>query len=128
MTTTRPLRTMKPSTVNEIFRRLSAKNPAPQTELEHANPYTLLIAVVLSAQATDVGVNKATPALFAVADTAEKMLRVGERRLRSYVKTIGLYNTKAKHIIKLSRILVDEYDGQVPNTREGLEALPGVGQ
>jgi endonuclease-3 len=128
MTTTRPLRAMKPSTVNAIFRRLSAQNPAPKTELEHANHYTLLIAVVLSAQATDVGVNKATPALFAVADTAEKMLCVGERRLRSYVKTIGLYNTKSKHIIKLSRILVDEYDGQVPNTREGLEALPGVGR
>lgn len=119
---------MKPATVNEIFRRLSFKNSAPQTELEHVNPYTLLVAVVLSAQATDVGVNKATPALFAVADTAEKMLRVGERRLRSYVKTIGLYNTKAKNIMKLSRILVDEYDGQVPNTREELEALPGVGR
>ena len=119
---------MKPSTVNEIFRRLSTQNPAPKTELEYVNSYTLLVSVVLSAQATDVGVNKATPALFAVADTAEKMLRLGERRLRNYVKTIGLYNTKAKHIIKLSRILVDEYDGQVPNTREGLEALPGVGR
>ena len=119
---------MSHSKVNEIFRRLSSKNPAPQTELKYMNPYTLLVAVVLSAQATDVGVNKATPALFAIADTPEKMLRLGERRLRSHVKTIGLYNTKAKNIIKLSRILVDEHDGQVPNTRERLEALPGVGR
>ena len=119
---------MSSSRVNEIFRRLSNKNPTPQTELEYANPYTLLVAVVLSAQATDVGVNKATPALFAIADTTEKMLRLGERRLRSYIKTIGLYNTKAKNIIKLSRMLVDEYDGQVPDTRERLEALPGVGR
>lgn len=119
---------MPQSRVNEIFRRLSSKNPAPQTELKYVNPYTLLVAVVLSAQATDVGVNKTTPALFAVADMPEKMLRLGERRLRSYIKTIGLYNTKAKNIIKLSRILVDEHDGQVPNTREGLEALPGVGR
>ncbi len=119
---------MPQSQVNEIFRRLSSKNPAPQTELEYMNPYTLLVAVILSAQATDVGVNKATPALFAIADTPEKMLRLGERRLRSHVKTIGLYNTKAKNIIKLSRILVDEHDGQVPNTREKLEALPGVGR
>ena len=119
---------MPQSRVNEIFRRLSKKNPAPQSELEYANPYTLLVAVVLSAQATDVGVNKATPALFAIADAPEKMLRLGERRLRSYVKTIGRYNTKAKNIIKLSRILVDEFGGKVPNTREDLEALPGVGR
>ncbi len=119
---------MKPSTVNTMFRRLSAQNPAPRTELESVNPYTLLIAVVLSAQATDVGVNKATPALFAYADTPEKMLRLGERRLRLYIKTIGLYNTKAKNIIQLSRILVAEHNGQVPSTREHLEALPGVGR
>ena len=119
---------MPQSRVNEIFRRFSTQNPAPQTELEYVNPYTLLVAVVLSAQATDVGVNKTTPALFAVADTPEKMLRLGERRLRSYIKTIGLYNTKAKNIIKLSRMLVDEHDGQVPDTRERLETLPGVGR
>ena len=119
---------MKKATVNAIFRRLSAKNPAPRTELEHGNPYTLLVAVVLSAQATDVGVNKATPALFAVADTPQKMLRLGDRRLRNYIKTIGLYNTKARNIIKLSRMLVDEHGGQVPRTREKLEELPGVGR
>ena len=118
----------KTSAVNEIFRRLSARNPEPRTELEYVNPYTLLVAVILSAQSTDVGVNKATPALFAVVDTPEKMLRLGERRLRGYIKTIGLYNTKAKHIVALSRILVDENAGQVPQTREQLEALPGVGR
>ena len=119
---------MRKATVNEIFRRLATRNPEPQTELEHGNIYTLLVAVVLSAQATDVGVNKATPALFAVADTPQKMIRLGDRRLRNYIKTIGLYNTKAKNIIRLSQILVDEYNGQVPSTREKLERLPGVGR
>ncbi len=119
---------MKKTAVNEMFRRLATKNPEPQTELEHGNIYTLLVAVVLSAQATDVGVNKATPALFAVADTPQKMIRLGDQHLRNYIKTIGLYNTKAKNIIRLSQILVDEYNGQVPNTREKLERLPGVGR
>jgi endonuclease-3 len=119
---------MRKATVNEIFRRLASRNPEPQTELEHGNHYTLLVAVILSAQATDVGVNKATPALFAVADTPQKMIRLGDRRLRNYIKTIGLYNTKAKNIIRLSQILVDEYNGQVPSTREQLERLPGVGR
>ncbi len=119
---------MKKPVIDEIFGRLSSANPSPQTELQYQNHYTLLVAVVLSAQATDVGVNKATPALFASADTPEKMLRLGEPQLRELVKTIGLYNTKAKNIIKLSQILVDEHSGKVPNTRESLEALPGVGR
>ena len=119
---------MKKTVIHELFRRLSTKNPTPKTELVYANHYTLLIAVVLSAQATDVGVNKATLALFAVADTPKKMLRLGEHKLRSYIKTIGLYNTKAKNIINLTQMLLDEYDGQVPKTRERLETLPGVGR
>ncbi len=119
---------MTASAVNTMFHRFSTQNPAPHTELQSVNRYTLLVAVVLSAQSTDVGVNKATPPLFAVADTPEKMLRLGERRLRHYIKTIGLYNTKAKNIIKLSRILIAEHGGQIPPTRESLEALPGVGR
>jgi len=117
-----------PTAANEIFLRLSRQNPSPQTELHYLNPYTLLIAVVLSAQATDVGVNKATPALFKVANTPKKMLQLGEQRLREYVKTIGLYNTKSKNIIALSHILVEQYNGKIPHTREALESLPGVGR
>src|SRR5205085_9050842 len=94
----------------------------------HINPFTLLVAVVLSAQATDAGVNKATPALFKAADTPQKMVKLSEERLREYIKTIGLYRTKAKNLIALSRKLVEEHDGQVPRTREALEALPGVGR
>lgn len=114
--------------VEEAFRRFQAANPQPQTELAHLNPFTLLVAVVLSAQATDAGVNKATPALFALADTPEKMVKLGEPKVRSLIKTIGLYRTKAKNVVALSRILVEQHGGQVPRSREALEALPGVGR
>jgi endonuclease-3 len=114
--------------VEEFYRRLAASRPIPRTELEFINPYTLLVAVVLSAQATDVGVNRATPALFAVADTPRKMLDLGEERLKEFIRTIGLYRTKAGNIIKLSRILVEEHGGAVPREREALEKLPGVGR
>ena len=114
--------------VEEAFRRFAAANPLPKGELQHINPFTLLVAVVLSAQATDAGVNKATPALFAVADTPAKMLALGETRLQSFIKTIGLFRTKAKNLIALSRKLVEEHGGQVPHSREALEALPGVGR
>ncbi len=113
---------------SEIFRRLREHNPNPTTELNYRNPFELLIAVILSAQATDVGVNKATRKLFEVAPTPEKMLELGEEGLRQYIKTIGLFNTKAKNIIKTCRILVEQYGGEVPRTREALEALPGVGR
>ena len=114
--------------IEEAFRRFAAANPVPRGELEHINPFTLLVAVVLSAQATDAGVNKATPALFKLADTPEKMIRLGEARVRSMIKTIGLYRTKAKNVIALSRILVAQHGGQVPHDRDALEALPGVGR
>jgi endonuclease III len=123
-----PIRPFTKAAVEEFYRRLSASRPIPQTELEFINPYTLLVAVVLSAQATDVGVNRATPALFAVADTPQKMLELGEERLKEFIRTIGLYRTKARNIIKLSRILVDEHGGEVPRQREALEKLPGVGR
>ena len=119
---------MKKTDIDELFRRLAADKPAPTTELEYANPFTLLVAVVLSAQATDVGVNKATPALFAAADTPAKMVALGEDRVRGFIKTIGLYNSKAKNVVELSRILVAEHGGEVPPARAGLEALPGVGR
>jgi len=114
--------------IAEAFRRLRAAKPEPKGELEHINPFTLLIAVVLSAQATDAGVNKATPALFAAADTPEKMAALGEARLQELIKTIGLYRTKARNIIGLSRKLLEEHGGEVPRSREALEALPGVGR
>ncbi len=114
--------------VAEAFRRLQAANPEPKGELQHINPFTLLVAVVLSAQATDAGVNKATPALFAVADTPEKMVALGEDKVRDLIKTIGLFRTKAKNVVELSRRLVAEHGGQVPRSREALEALPGVGR
>jgi endonuclease III len=114
--------------VEEFFRRLQKANPEPKGELEHINPYTLLIAVVLSAQATDAGVNKATRSLFAVADTPDKMVALGEERLREYIKTIGLYRGKARNVIALSRRLIDEHHGEVPRSREALESLPGVGR
>ena len=114
--------------VDEAFRRFAAANPAPRGELQHLNPFTLLVAVVLSAQATDAGVNKATPALFKLADTPEKMVKLGEARVRNLIKTIGLYRTKAKNVIALSRALVAEQDGKVPHNRAALEALPGVGR
>jgi endonuclease III len=114
--------------IEEAFRRFQVANPEPKGELQHVNPFTLLVAVVLSAQATDAGVNKATPALFAAADTPEKMVALGEERVRDLVKTIGLFRTKAKNVVELSRRLVAEHDGQVPRSREALEALPGVGR
>jgi endonuclease III len=114
--------------IGEAFRRLREQMPEPKTELEHLNPFTLLVAVVLSAQATDAGVNKATPALFALADTPEQMAALGETKVRSLIKTIGLYRTKAKNVVALSKKLVAEHSGQVPSTRESLEALPGVGR
>jgi endonuclease-3 len=114
--------------IEEAFRRFAAANPNPRGELQSINPFTLLIAVVLSAQATDAGVNKATPALFALADTPEKMVKLGEARVRALIKTIGLYRTKAKNVIALSRQLVATHGGKVPHDREALEALPGVGR
>jgi endonuclease-3 len=117
-----------PAEVEEIFRRFAAANPAPRGELVHINPYTLLVAVVLSAQATDAGVNKATPALFAAADTPAKMIALGEERVRDLIKTIGLFRTKAKNVIALSRLLIERHGGAVPASREALEALPGVGR
>jgi endonuclease-3 len=111
-----------------FFRRLAAANPNPRGELEYINPYTLLVAVVLSAQATDASVNKATEPLFRIADTPQKMLLLGEARLKEYIRTIGLYNTKAKNIIKLSELLVRDHGGRVPQEREALQALPGVGR
>ncbi len=114
--------------VTEAFRRFQAASPEPKTELQHLNPFTLLVAVVLSAQATDAGVNKATPALFAAADTPEKMAALGEDRVRDLIKTIGLFRTKAKNVVELSRRLVADHSGQVPRSREALEALPGVGR
>jgi endonuclease III len=111
-----------------FFRRLAAANPDPRGELEYINPYTLLVAVVLSAQATDVSVNKATEPLFEIADTPQKMLALGEARLKDYIRTIGLYNTKAKNIIRLSEILLRDHGGQVPQEREALQTLPGVGR
>jgi len=114
--------------VEEAFRRFAIANPNPRGELQYINPFTLLVAVVLSAQATDAGVNKATPALFKLADSPEKMVKLGEPRVRSLIKTIGLYRTKAKNVIALSRQLIARHDGKVPDNREALEALPGVGR
>ena len=119
---------MKKADIFEFYRRLAESNPAPETELEYVNPYTLLVAVALSAQATDVGVNKATRALFAKVKTPEAMLELGEEDLKQHIKTIGLFNTKAKNVIAAARILVDEYGGEVPRERDKLETLPGVGR
>src|SRR6202040_4011371 len=114
--------------IEEGFRRFQAANPEPVGELHYVNPFTLLVAVVLSAQATDAGVNKATPALFAAADTPEKMVALGEDKVRELIKTIGLFRTKAKNVIALSKKLISEHGGMVPPLREALEALPGVGR
>ncbi|GHD99006.1 endonuclease III [Defluviimonas sp. 20V17] len=114
--------------IHEIFTRFRAAEPEPKGELEHINAYTLLVAVALSAQATDAGVNRATRALFQIVDTPEKMLALGEDGLTEHIKTIGLYRQKAKNVMKLSRILVDLYGGQVPSSRAALQALPGVGR
>ncbi len=119
---------VKKTDIDEFYRRLSQVNSAPTSELEYLNPYTLLVAVVLSAQATDIGVNKATGPLFKIADTPEKIVALGEARVRDYIKTIGLFNTKAKNVIKLSQILIDEHESAVPHERAALEALPGVGR
>ncbi|ANL73756.1 endonuclease III family protein [Rhizobium phaseoli] len=117
-----------PAEREEIFRRFSVQRPEPRGELEHTNPFTLVVAVALSAQATDAGVNKATRALFKVADTPQKMLNLGEEKVRDYIETIGLYRNKAKNVIALSQMLVDEFAGRVPETREELVRLPGVGR
>ncbi|WP_245974244.1 endonuclease III [Bosea caraganae] len=114
--------------VREIFERFQAANPEPKGELEHTNSFTLLVAVVLSAQATDAGVNKATRKLFELADTPEKMLLLGEDRVRELVKTIGLYRTKARNVVLLSEKLIAKFGGEVPASREALESLPGVGR
>lgn len=116
------------ATLVEVFRRFRAANPEPRGELEHADPYTLLVAVVLSAQSTDAGVNKATRELFRVADTPGKMVALGEERLRDYVKTVNFHPTKARHIMALSRKLLEEHEGVVPPARAVLESLPGVGR
>jgi len=112
----------------EFFARLAADNPHPETELEYSNAFTLLVAVVLSAQMTDVGVNKATRTLFAEADTPEKMLALGEETLKRHLRTINFYNTKAKNVLALSRALIEQHAGEVPADRAALEALPGVGR
>lgn len=112
----------------EIYSRLRERNPRPETELNYVNPFELLIAVILSAQATDVGVNKATAKLYPVANTPQAILDLGVAGLKTYIKTIGLYNAKAENIIKTCRILLERHDGEVPRSREELEALPGVGR
>ncbi len=114
--------------MREIFERFQASEPEPKGELEHVNAFTLLVAVALSAQATDAGVNKATRKLFQIADTPQKMLDLGEEGLTEHIKTIGLFRQKAKNVMKLSQILVEEYDGVVPNSRAALQSLPGVGR
>jgi endonuclease-3 len=119
---------MNPAKRREIFLRLQAATPHPTTELEHATPFELLVAVILSAQATDKSVNLATRELFPVANTPQKILDLGVAGLREYVQRIGLYQTKSKHIIRMCRILLEQHNGQVPQTREALEALPGVGR
>lgn len=119
---------MKKADIEEFYRRLQDQMPEPKGELDYVNPYTLLVAVVLSAQATDVGVNKATGPLFKVADTPEKMVALGEAKVRNYIKTIGLFNAKAKNVIALSKLLIAEHSSEVPRDREALEALPGVGR
>lgn len=114
--------------LHAIFQTFQAANPAPEGELHHTNAYTLLVAVALSAQSTDVGVNKATKAVFAIADTPEKMLALGEQNLIDHIKTIGLFRNKAKNVIRLSQMLLDNYDGHVPSSRAALQSLPGVGR
>ena len=121
-------RKLSPEEITEVFRRFKKQNPAPATELKAQNPFTLLVSVVLSAQATDKSVNKATEPLYKIADTPEKILALGEDGLIAYIKTIGLYRSKAKHIMGLCRMLIDEFDGKLPRKREDLERLPGVGR
>ncbi len=125
---TKPAKQLSYHTIREIFTRFHAAEPEPKGELDHVNVYTLVVAVALSAQATDAGVNKATAKLFQVVDTPQKMLDLGEEGLIEHIKTIGLFRQKAKNVIKLSRILVEDYGGQVPNSRAALQSLPGVGR
>lgn len=119
---------MNPQKIDNIFQRFKNLNPKPTTELKYRTPFELLIAVILSAQATDVSVNKATEKLFAIANTPESILALGEEGLKNYIKTIGLYNGKTKNVLKTCQILIENYHSQIPNTREALEALPGVGR
>lgn len=119
---------MNPHKIREIFLRFQKTNPQPTTELKYQNHFELLVSVILSAQATDISVNKATEKLFAVANTPEKILKLGEAKLKEYVKTIGLFNTKAANIIKACKILIEKYHSEVPNNRDALEELPGVGR
>ena len=119
---------MTEENIHEFFKRLHAIDPEPKSDLEYTNPYTLLVAVTLSAQSTDIGVNKATKDLFAYVDTPQKMLDLGIDKLKSHIKTIGLYNNKAKNVIAMAEILVNEHDSKIPNTREALMSLPGVGR
>lgn len=119
---------VKKANIDTFYRLLAEDNPAPKSELVYHNPYTLLVAVVLSAQATDIGVNKATGPLFKDVDTPQAMLELGEGKLKDYIKTIGLYNTKARNVIKLSAMLIEHHNGSVPQDRASLEALPGVGR
>jgi len=119
---------LTPAQIDEIFARFQARDPDPKTELRYRDPFTLIVAVVLSAQATDTSVNRATPALFALADTPEKMIALGEAGVTDKIKTIGLYRNKAKNLVALSKKLIEEHDGQVPDSREALETLPGVGR
>jgi endonuclease III len=125
---TRRSRRMPANDIAEAFRRFATAVPEPKGELDYTSPFTLLVAVVLSAQATDAGVNKATPGLFAIADTPTKMVALGEDKVRDLIRTIGLFRTKARNVVALSRQLVGEYGGKVPETREALETLPGVGR
>ncbi len=119
---------MNKANITEFFTRLRSENPDPKSDLEYTNDFTLLVAVVLSAQATDIGVNKATQHLFPIADTPEKMVELGEEKIRDLIKTIGLYKAKAANVFKLSQLLIDNHGSQVPQTREELMALPGVGR
>jgi endonuclease-3 len=123
-----PVTLYGPAEIEEIFRRFSVQRPSPEGELEHVNAFTLLVAVVLSAQATDIGVNRATRALFAVADTPQRMLALGEVRVGEYIRTIGLWRNKAKNVIALSKALIDDHGGEVPADRDALTKLPGVGR
>jgi len=124
----RPMAKLTRVEVEKLYARLQAANPEPRGELHYINPYTLLVAVVLSAQATDAGVNKATPALFKLADTPQKMVALGEAKVAALIKTIGLYRTKAKNVIGLSKLLIEKHDSQVPQDRDTLVTLPGVGR
>ena len=123
-----PVKNMTKKQIQVFFERLREQRPDPRTELNYSSPFELLIAVMLSAQATDVSVNKATDKLYPVANTAQAILNLGVEGLKAYIKTIGLYNAKAENVIKTCQILVDQYQGQVPETRQQLEALPGVGR